>query len=204
MMGKPYHNRQQYSYRHRSVDTREIHQRFLIVCEGEKTEPNYFNKFRTNRTVIVVKGLGCNTVSLVNEAIEFMSKSEYDQVWCVFDRDIFPPENINAAFELAYRNGISIAYSNEAFELWYCLHFNYLDTAITRKDYCKKLSGYLEQKYEKNDEDMYENLLSRQSDAIRNAKKLLEQYNPPKPAHDNPSTTVHRLVEELNRFIDDY
>jgi hypothetical protein len=40
-----------------------------------------------------------------------------------------------------------------------------------------------------------------QSQAIKNSKRLLEQYNPPQPAIDNPSTTVHLLVEELNKFV---
>ena len=32
------------SYMQRRVDELPIRQRFLIVCEGEKTEPNYFKK----------------------------------------------------------------------------------------------------------------------------------------------------------------
>jgi leucyl-tRNA synthetase len=32
------------------------------------------------------------------------------------------------------------------------------------------------------------------------AERLLAQYSPPNPAADNPSTTVHKLVEQLNRF----
>lgn len=199
-MGKSYQYRQNSRYRQRDVDTREIRQRFLIVCEGGKTEPNYFIKFRTNKTVINIEGLGCNTISLVTKAIELMKNDDYNQVWCVFDRDIFPPEIFNAAFELASRNGIKIAYSNESFELWYFLHFDYLDTALTRDDYCKRLNKYLGRKYEKNDENMYEVLLAYQPDAIRNAKILLKQYNPSNPVKDNPSTTVHLLVEELNRF----
>jgi hypothetical protein len=61
-----------------------------------------------------------------------------------------------------------------------------------------KLLGY---EYKKNSEKIYEELESRQSDAIRNARKLLEQYEPPNPERDNPSTTVHLLVEQLNRFV---
>ena len=41
-------------------------------------------------------------------------------------------------------------------------------------------------------------LLDKQSDAIRNAKTLLESYHPPDPATNKPSTTVHHLVEALN------
>jgi hypothetical protein len=48
---------------------------------------------------------------------------------------------------------------------------------------------------------MYEQLLAKQPTAVKNARKLLTQYTPPNPEKDNPSTTVHLLVEELNRFI---
>jgi len=48
---------------------------------------------------------------------------------------------------------------------------------------------------------MYKILLPKQKAAIKNAKRLLAQYNPPNPEEDNPSTTVFELVEELNKFI---
>jgi len=139
----------------RNVDTREVRERFLIVCEGEKTEPNYFLSFRVPGKVIEVRGYGCNTIFLVERAIDLSQQEEYNQVWCVFDRDSFPAQDFNEAFSLAKRNRIQIAYSNEAFELWYLLHFNYYDTAMSRNDYCTKLSALLGRKYEKNQDDMY-------------------------------------------------
>ena len=48
---------------------------------------------------------------------------------------------------------------------------------------------------------MYDDLIDKQNTAIKNAENLLKQYNPQNPAKDNPSTTVHLLVKELNRFI---
>ena len=81
------------------------------------------------------------------------------------------------------------------------MHFEYLNTGIPRKDYIRKLSLLLGKKYEKNSETIYDELLARQPIAIRNAEKLLTEYDPHVPANDNPSTTVHLLVQELNRFI---
>ena len=52
----------------------------------------------------------------------------------------------------------------------------------------------LGRKYQKNDRDIYRELVNRQPDAIRNARQLLAEYDPQKPAEDNPSTTVHLLV----------
>jgi len=48
---------------------------------------------------------------------------------------------------------------------------------------------------------MYTELIARQPQAIRNARRLLEQYTPVDPVNNDPSTTVHLLVEQLNRLI---
>lgn len=181
---------------------------FLIVCEGEKTEPGYFIAFRnTLRSVSVkVEGCGMNTLSLVKKTVELIEESrrdrtEYDQVWCVFDKDDNTLENFNAALILAARENIQVAYSNEAFEIWYLLHFHYFNTGMHRREYIKKLSELLPTPYKKNSQDMYQILLEKQPYAIKNAEKLLKNYNPVNPGMDNPSTTVHLLVNELKRFL---
>lgn len=181
--------------------SREPRQRFLIVCEGEQTEPNYFNELRVRgRIPGKVKGIGESPIRVVEYAIKLSKKGSYDQVWCVFDRDVFPEKNFNAALRLAGQHHINVAYSNEAFELWYVLHFNYHQAASKRGSYAKMLTKLLKAPYEKNLPDMHKRLETRQETAIRNAEKLLSKYDPPNPARDNPSTTVHWLVKELNRF----
>lgn len=188
----------------RSVDTRPLRIRFLIACEGRKTEPNYFRRFRVNADVVelVVEGLGDNTRSLVEQVRERMRGQDYDRVWCVFDRDVFPAEHFNAALELAGQHGIQVAYSNPAFELWYLLHFYYYNVALSRQDCVRLLGERLGFSYKKNDPGMYDRLQERQAEAIRNAQRLLEDYAPEhRPERDNPSTTVHLLVQELNRYV---
>lgn len=176
---------------------RETRKSFLIVCEGEKTEPNYFRKFRVSTLTVDIHGIGANTVSLVREAIKLRVKSKYDQVWCVFDKDSFPDGNFNEAIQVANANNVKVAYTNEAFELWYLLHFNYHDSATSRHHYGEMLTARLGSKYKKNDLDMYDKIFNLQATAIKNAKKLLETYTAHAPACDNPSTTVHELVCEL-------
>jgi len=181
---------------------RTIKQTFLIVCEGECTEPNYFKSFKISSANIKIIGTGYNTLSLVEKTIELMDKEEYDQVWSVFDRDSFTAQNFNAAFELANKNKIKVAYSNEAFELWYLLHFHYYNSGISRKTYKEKLTKLLKHKYEKNSKIIYDEVFDKQNNAIRNAKKLLNNYDGKLyPEKANPSTTVHILVEELNKFL---
>jgi hypothetical protein len=188
-------------YSVRKVNTREIRQRFLIVCEGEKTEPNYFRSFRAPTVVIDIQGLGKNPSRLVKSAKEKNNQEDYDQVWCVFDRDSVTQEDFNNAINNAKSQGFGVAYSNEAFELWYILHFEFLNTGITRSDYINKLTSLLGWTYQKNSEAIYEELFDKQATAIKNAENLLKQYDPHNPARDNPSTTVHLLVQELNKFI---
>lgn len=177
--------------------------RFLIVCEGSKTEPNYFDALAAEIRVSVnvrVEGLGDNTDSLVTRTIELRDADDYTQVWCVFDRDSFPSQRFNRAIQMAEAAGLQVAYSNEAFELWYVLHFEYLQTGIPRADYKDKLTKHLGKKYEKNSPSMFNDLKARQDTAMRHAARLLSQYEPPNPEQDNPSTSVHLLVQELNKF----
>lgn len=190
-------------YSLRKVNTREIKQRFLIVCEGAKTEPNYFRSFRVPKNVVEidVQGLGENPSKLVQSAKELSQQEDYDRVWCVFDRNSWPVEDFNNAIKNAEAYGFKVAYSNEAFELWYVLHFEFLNTGIPRSDYLKKLTVLFGRTYRKNSETIYDELFEKQTLAIKNAEKLLKQYDPHIPAKDNPSTTVHLLVQELNKFI---
>lgn len=192
----------------RLTGIRELRDRILIVCEGEKTEPNYFRKFPINKVVVEVdiKGPGYNTDSLVQEAIRLQEeanvrKTPFNQTWCVFDKDDHHPHNFNRAITIAGNNKIRVAYSNEAFELWYILHFEYYQARGGRADYIKKLNDLLGFPYLKNSEEMYDFLKKRQKVAIKFAKKLLDSYPRYDPLQNKPSTTVQGLVEELNKFL---
>jgi len=196
----------------RAVRTRDVLPRILIVCEGEKTEPNYFRSFRAATASVIVVGTGSSTTSLVEEAVRLRDLDQgerrhegietgYDHVWCVFDKDSFTDALFNEAIRLARDKGLRVAYSNEAFELWYLLHFDYHDAALSRDQYGEKLKERLGHPYAKNSTRMYEELLARQEDAIRNAGALLRRYDPHNPAKDNPCTTVHLLVAELNKWF---
>ena len=180
-------------------------QSFLIVCEGTRTEPNYFKAFRVRSATVEVKGSGYNPRSLVEYTKNLVKSYEkdgfhFDQVWCVFDRDDFT-STFNAAIQKAENLGYYVAYSNEAFELWYLFHFIYFDTGISRYDYIEKLNQHLGYKYEKNSREMYYTLLENQDNAIRHAECLLQNYSQRNPNRNNPSTTVHKLVQELNRYF---
>lgn len=176
----------------------------LIVCEGERTEPDYFKKFRVAKKVEVC-GIGRNTLSLVQDAALRNAKQQYDEVWCVFDRDAFPEKNIRAAFALMAQEKFHAAFSNESFELWYLLHFCYLDTHNTRSQYNEMLSKHLGFEYKKNNPNMLAILEGKQATAIKNAKKLEQLYFVAGLEHSSkPTTSVYKLVERLNKLADKY
>jgi hypothetical protein len=198
----------------RPLPTRQERERFLIVCEGEKTEPNYFEAFGKelppHMVELKVKGAGANTLSLVSIAQEIRETLEkqrrdqpFDQVWVVFDRDSFPPDDFDNAIKKAKALGMQAAWSNEAFELWYILHFEFSDTATSRNDYKGKLTNLLREPYKKNDPEMYIKLAERgnQAQAIAWAKRLhFVVHTNTASSVANPCTTVYELVEKLNSF----
>jgi len=148
-----------------------------------------------------------NTDSLIEEAIERIDRSKengikYSDVWCVLDRDSFPEQNYNRAFQLAASEGIKVAWANEAFELWYILHFDYLCTGLSRNQYKHKLKERgLD--YDKADKDIYNRLLGRQLTALKNAQRLEAHWRQSGrnfPERENPSTSVHQLVDALNEL----
>jgi hypothetical protein len=189
----------------RRIEGTRQSRRILIVCEGEKTEPNYFKAFPENPHVydeIDIRGVGYNTISLVEKAMQLKNEAQknrtpYQEVWCVFDRDSFPWESFKKAIALAKREKIRCAYSIEAFEIWYLLHFGYYDAALSRTQYKEKLTDRLKIKYLKNDTEMYERLKDKQEIAIQNAKKLYSFQYFKLIQDQNPVTTVFDLVEKL-------
>lgn len=189
----------------RRINFRPVRQRFLLVCEGARTEPNYFDRLQNYHhipVIIKVQGLGTSPQRLVEAAERLSREDDYDQVWCVFDRDAWSADEFNSAILTAKHKKIRVAYSNQAFELWYLLHFNFYNTALTRQEYIGRLSKLLGHPYKKNSWQIYDELAARQETAIANAERLLAQYDHPNPAEDDPSTTVHLLVKELRRFME--
>ncbi len=202
-------------------DPKYIRCKVLIVCEGEKTEPNYFRSFEMMKNSsglvyeITFGGGGINTKQVVDKAIELRDKAmaandPFDTVWAVFDRDSFQPADFDNAVNKAEANNIGCAWSNEAFELWYVYHFDARSTPMSRTEYkdaitdrvCAK--GFKEGKkpyiYKKNDPNMRRILSSCLCDekaAIRNAENVAAEYYDKKYHDHNPCTTVYKLVRLL-------
>ena len=214
--------------RKRKEGVKLVHpERFLIICEGTKTEPNYFNSIKNkieekydnkinNRIKLEIRGTGRNTISLLNYAKDILEKNrkqgkEYDHIWLVYDSDDFPIDNFdNTAGIIDSMNESQIkpekwhaAWSNQCIEIWFLLHFNYYNSDIHRSEYYDKLSDIFARagvdKYRKNSEDIFD-LLIEYGDldkAISNAKKLCKDYEDKTPSKMAPATMVYKLIELL-------
>jgi hypothetical protein len=198
-----------------AVESVEKNKRFLIVCEGQ-TEELYFKSFPVLSADIKSIHQGCSKSALVDCVADYLEGENYDEVWCVFDMDFKPNiigqyEDFDKAINAAKNAGYKCAYSNDAFELWFVLHFQFIDQQQLRNFYFKKLSNYWNINYEKSGKkrsfalSIYERLLndpnSNQSFAIENGKKLFENQNKKKYHQQNPITTVYMLVEKLNLYL---
>jgi hypothetical protein len=205
----------------RLEETKSKRRFFLIVCEGEKTEPYYFESLKDDLPKGVldvynfrIVGTGNNTTSLVNKAMDLRTEWQIhtnrtiDKMWIVFDRDSFTAQSFNSAIQtcIANRPDVDCAWTNEAFELWYLLHFHYYNTGISRIQYQDLIEGNFQKhglndyKYKKNSAEMYSLLetYASQEDAIRNATNLEKNYaGQHNYSNQNPCTMVYKLVAEL-------
>lgn len=190
----------------------------LIICEGTKTEPNYFDELKhrietkeKNKLQIEVVGTSRNTRGLFEYAKEFVQKSAngYSRVWLVYDKDDFPAENFNVTEEMC-RNYSSeggteyiAIWSNQCIELWFLLHFMYLQSDLHRDEYYPKLTDCLAEKgkYQKNRKDIFEILFPYLKYAIQNAKKLEKTNTGKTPSDSAPGTRVHFLMEEFSKYL---
>lgn len=200
---------------------------YLIVCEGTKTEPNYFESIRSHLSggegdKVVIVGSQSNTLGLVERAkVEIAARNESDNppfyhVWLVFDKDSFPDDDFDNTITLAEQENAKfgvkgdvlyphwqVAWSNEAFELWYLFHFqDNIGGGISRERFKEMLSKHLGVSYRKNASDMFEILLPRMTVAIERAERAFKRWSEEEPFHDrNPATAVYKLVRELMAYI---
>lgn len=197
---------------------------FLIVTEGERTEPSYFTgiakliKDTVGGNVDVeptvkIEGTGYSTSKLLEQTDYLVKNSKiiYQNIWLVFDKDDF--DDFDKAIQEAQKRGYRVAWSNQSFEYWLFLHFYFSDSALHRGDWLKKLDELFEQyhigdgRYRKNDDAIYEKVSSFGNvlTAIGNAKRRMKKFDLKtcKPSECDPGTTVHELVESLHKYIED-
>jgi len=196
----------------RTTATREKKKAVLICCEGY-TEKWYFESIEVTGIDVEAIGLGQSKNKLVETTITKKKKKAYDQVWVVFDMDAKgeagEQQDFDTAIVKAIHNDIKVAYSNDAFELWYYLHLQYTDEQHHRTFYYEKLSDFCGFNYatkgkkRRNAIKLIEKLKidanSSKGEAIKRARKLHEERCDLPPHQQNPVTIVFALVEELEK-----
>ncbi|WP_018654147.1 RloB family protein [Actinomadura flavalba] len=136
------------------------------------------------------------------------------QFWAVFDKDDNPDAALLAAYDLARKEGVSVAFSHACFELWLLLHFasgppggfGGEQKAITRR--LKQVKGW--EGFEKHvTAQLFGTLLGKEGHATKIASRLVagcpsERCGPAEHAADcskrlmcDPSTDVHRILLAL-------
>lgn len=199
---------------------------FLIVTEGERTEPLYFKGIQklikekiggmievVEAPVIDIHGKGSSTGKLIELTEKIVKEANilYQNIWVVFDKDDF--EDFDQAIKDAVNKGYKTAWSNQSFEYWLYLHFYYSDSALHRDVWNEKLDNIFKQyqlgdcTYQKNYEDIY-NLVDSfdgTNTAIKNAKRRMASFKSDidKPSEYDPGTMVYKLVQELMVYLDE-
>lgn len=190
---------------------REVKPSIFIMTNGKNTEKQYLEHFQvTSATIEFVNG---GPDYLVDKTIERKKdkKNKYDTYWLVFDKDEVSDETFNATIEKANNNKIKCAYSNQAFELWFLLHFNYIYCKIPREEYHEKVNEQLKDtglSYDgKNSkavsEELWNYLLERIGTAIKNANTGLKYHQSigNTPAQAESSTTVYKLAKLMKKHM---
>ena len=199
----------------RQEEIREPYDVVLIVCEGKKTEPEYFEGLKrayrlSGANIKVVPGDGNDPVSIVKHALAEYRKGGYDRVFCVFDRD--GHANYQQALDLVGnlplgRKGKLVAINSvPCFEIWVLLHFDYSTAPFVvsgGRSACDNVIAAIRRHmpgYRKALEGLFEQLQPHVENALIHGPRLAQHNRD--TGSDNPATKVHELVKylrELNR-----
>ncbi|MBI4816119.1 MAG: RloB domain-containing protein [Deltaproteobacteria bacterium] len=187
---------------------REPKPRILCVCEGEATEPECLKSFkdwcRNPRVEVEVDNNHGVPLTLVKRAKVRKEQAEseaervgdenlrFDQVWCVFDIDEHP--HVPEAKDMARANGIDLAISNAAFELWLILHFRDSPGAQHRRHLVSILKKFIRD-YDKRLD--FSKVRDGYLDAVKRARRLDEDAIAMGEPGRDPTTGVWRLTESI-------
>lgn len=116
-------------------------------------------------------------------------------------------EDFNSSIAKAESKGMKVAYSNDAFELWFVLHYKPIEQALLRFHYYEMLSELWNINYEKRGKEMdfcitiydilSKDVRANQTLAIKRSKVLLQEHEYKPYAEQNPCTTIFKLIEVL-------
>ena len=200
----------------RRKSRREVYEKVLIVCEGKKTEPNYFKElivhYKLNTANVAIDG-NCNSSpeSVLKRAedlvkIEGKNGDPFDRVYCVFDKDTHASydKTIEKIKSKTPKNTYYAAISVPCFEYWLLLHFDKTTKPYHAKGHSsvanevqKELKKHFP-KYDKGNKTVFLDLIDKIEIAKENALSAL--IHSKSAGTDNPSTYIHELVDYLQKL----
>lgn len=193
----------------REENKRQPYDRVLIVCEGSKTEPNYFKSLRDDLrlSTVNIEICGCpsghDPISIVDFALANYRNADYDRVYCVFDKEYSNYQEALGKIKIEHQRGILIYAipSVPCFEYWFLLHFIESTKPYSQKgkksaadQLVSELKHHLKD-YSKGDGLVFAKIKHLLQEAIVRAKRVYKSQQ--ENGTDNPSTKVHELVEYL-------
>lgn len=204
-------NRRRGNLPKRRQEHRAPRQRFLVLSEGDRTEPDYFRWLRDqlgSRLLRIEPKGGDGTsdpLRLVRKAAKLQADAAqrahrqkdtflaYDQVWCLVDVD--DHTTLEQAAAEARKADIQLAVSNPCFELWALLHLEDQQGHIERNTLRERLRVHMPDYGKQLRHDL---LVGRADQAVERARRLDGLHaSSGRAAGSNPSTGVWRLVEIL-------
>lgn len=195
---------------------RDCYAKVLIVCEGGKTEPNYFTGIKdyyslNTANVEICGDCGSDPFSILKYGKKRYREEKnagdaFDKVYCVFDRDAHPNYNLTMdAISRATPKETFIAINSvPCFEYWLLLHFEYTTRpylAVQKNSACNQVLAELKEympDYTKGRHDIFSDLVHRLVSASQNANHALQAAKAIDT--DNPTTHVHELVKFLQNI----
>lgn len=191
--------------------------RVLILCEGAKTETDYFSALKTAErlTSVVVRPsrLGqAGPRGLWERARdELRDDPGWDEIHCVLDHDgrdsaIDDLEQKLAALDRwRHSTRVAMTLSDPCFEYWLLLHFEFTDRPFTAtgqsRSACDEVIEQLRRHlpdYRKNDPRVFAKFRGRMDDAICNAARAESKTSSGLP----PRTDIGKLVARLLDIAD--
>lgn len=119
---------------------------FIIVCEGQNREPDYFRFFDgiSSRVKVVpiesVEGQSSPLQLITNanaKEAELDDRSDKDQVWFVIDTDKWKEQIHELRMECQEHPNWQVAQSNPCFEVWLYYHVKASMPSFDQLDKCK-------------------------------------------------------------------
>lgn len=199
-------------------------ERVLVVSEGSKTEPLYFDEIRidlrlpTANIAVVPSDLGTEPIQVVQYArqlFEWGDKNKgiepraFERVYAVFDRDAhrsyFDALKLAESLDGKLRNDAKQLVAFEAiasvpsFELWLLLHFEDIQAPLHRDEVMRRLKQHLPG-YEKGAGQAFAITRAHLAVATQRAERLATRFT----AYDDPEpfTAIANLVTLLTKLRD--